>query len=119
MGLFLRAVDLAGPLKWRWLLTDEKTGTQLADHAVDLDSAEVARFAGLYEYERWNAAPDQPIAGGTRLAAAAGEWARRELHRRVGRPGDRGRCGGRAGHGPRDRPGRRRDVAVAAESHAC
>ena len=26
MGLLLQAVDVAGPLRWRWLLTDEETG---------------------------------------------------------------------------------------------
>jgi hypothetical protein len=28
----LQAVDVRGPLRWRWLLTDEATGNPLADH---------------------------------------------------------------------------------------
>src|SRR6516225_4116610 len=52
VGLLLQAVDVAGPLRWRWLLTDEQTGAPLADHQVSLDPAteEVTAFADLYEY---------------------------------------------------------------------
>ncbi len=81
MGLFLRAIDVAGPLKWRWLLSDEETGAPLADHRVDLDlaSVEVARFADLYAYERWRAAPDRRLVDGARIVTDAGAWAEREL----------------------------------------
>lgn len=81
MGLFLQAIDVAGPLKWRWLLTDEETGAPLADHRVDLDPAsdEVARFADLYAYVRWRAAPDRWLADGARIVMDAGAWAGREL----------------------------------------
>lgn len=49
MGLLLQAVDVAGPLRWRWLLTDERTGAPKADHQVDLDpkAEEVAAFSDL------------------------------------------------------------------------
>jgi hypothetical protein len=51
----LEAVDVASPLRWRWLLRDEATGAPLADHLVDLDGAsdEVARFSDLYGYARF------------------------------------------------------------------
>jgi hypothetical protein len=29
MGLLLRAVDVAGPLRWRWLLTEAGSGAPL------------------------------------------------------------------------------------------
>jgi hypothetical protein len=34
MGLLLKAVEIAGPLRWRWLLSDEETGVTVADHLV-------------------------------------------------------------------------------------
>ena len=81
MGLLLEAVEVAGPLRWRWLLTDEETGAALADHLVDLDprSAEVTAFGDLYGYAREYAAPDRRMADESRIVAWAGEWAGREL----------------------------------------
>jgi hypothetical protein len=38
MGLLLRAVEVAGPYRWRWLLVDERSGIALADHRVELAS---------------------------------------------------------------------------------
>jgi hypothetical protein len=37
MGLLLEAVDVGGPLAWRWLLRDEESGNSLADQLVRLD----------------------------------------------------------------------------------
>ena len=81
MGLLLQAVDVAGPLRWRWLLTDQQTGTALADHQVDLDPAsdEVARFNDLYGYARWHASPDRRAADEARIVAEAGSWVGRVL----------------------------------------
>lgn len=81
MGLLLRAVDVAGPLRWRWLLADEQTGAPLADHRVDLDPAsdEVVRFRDLHGYARWHAAPDQRTADESRIVTQAGAWAGHEL----------------------------------------
>jgi tetratricopeptide (TPR) repeat protein len=81
MGLLLEAVEVTGPLTWRWLLRDEETGNPLADHSVRLDSAgqELPRFRDLYGYERAYAAPDRWIEDGTRFTRLAGEWAGREL----------------------------------------
>ena len=80
-GLVLRAVDVAGPLRWRWLLSDAETGAPLADHQVDLDPAsdEVARFGDLYGYARSYAAPDRRVADEARIVAEAGAWAGRVL----------------------------------------
>jgi len=77
MGLLLRAVDITGPLRWRWLLTDADTGAPLADHRVDLESApgDVARFADLYGYARSYAIPDRRVDDGARFVAEAGAWA--------------------------------------------
>jgi len=77
MTLVLEAVDVASPLRWRWLLSDEVTGAPLADHSVALDAAsdEVARFSDLYRYARWHAAPDQRTADESRIVAEAGAWA--------------------------------------------
>jgi len=85
MGLLLEAVDAkaddSGPLRWRWLLSDEETGNPLADHPVTVDPATVdaARFADLYDYTRSYAAPDRRTAEQQRYMALAGEWAAREL----------------------------------------
>jgi hypothetical protein len=79
--LALKAVEPDGPLRWRWLLTDEDSGLLLADHAVDLSgcAAELAVFGDLYEHVRWHAAPDRRAADEARFVGQAGEWAGRVL----------------------------------------
>jgi hypothetical protein len=81
LGLVLKAVDVAGPWRWRWLLTDGDTGAPLADHDVALELAadQVARFADLYGQVRWRAAPDRRALDEARLVAEAGAWAGKEL----------------------------------------
>ena len=81
MGLLLEAVDVTGPLRWRWLLSDDETGNPIADHSVQLDPAsdEVARFRDLYGYVYSYAAPDQLAEDEARFVRAAGAWAGREL----------------------------------------
>jgi hypothetical protein len=81
MGLLLEAVEVTGPLTWRWLLSVEETGNPLADHSVRLDSSgqDLSQFSDLYGYERTYAAPDRRIEDGTRFTRLAGEWAGREL----------------------------------------
>ncbi len=92
MGLVLAAVDVAGPLRWRWRLSDAGTGAMLADHEVDLAApdrgtgiggltgkAAVAAFGDLYGYARAYAVPDRRLADETRYLAQAGEWAGRVL----------------------------------------
>lgn len=81
MGLLLTAADIAAPLAWRWLLSDEETGELAAAHQVNLEaaSAEVSRFGDLYGYARSYSAPDRRVADGARIAAEAGAWAGREL----------------------------------------
>jgi tetratricopeptide (TPR) repeat protein len=85
-GLILRAVEVSGPLRWRWLLTDEQSAapladTVLADHRVELDagSAEVAAFGDLYGYVRSYAAPDRRAADEARIVERAGRWAGRAV----------------------------------------
>jgi hypothetical protein len=81
MGLLLQAVDVAEPLRWRWLLQHEETGNPVADHQVNLDpaSAEVTRFRDLYGYVRSYAAPDRWTEDGVRFVSEAGAWAGHEL----------------------------------------
>ncbi|MGH3853033.1 MAG: CHAT domain-containing protein [Pseudonocardiaceae bacterium] len=76
MGLVLRAVEVAGPHRWRWLLVDESSGTPLADHQVELDpgSAEVQAFAELYRFLRWRADPDRRVASEAELLSRMGAW---------------------------------------------
>src|ERR1700678_2528148 len=58
MSLVLHAVEVRGPGRWRWLLTDEDTGIPLAGHevALDRDAAEVRAFGDVYAYAREYAA---------------------------------------------------------------
>jgi tetratricopeptide (TPR) repeat protein len=81
MGLLLAAVDVTGPLRWRWLLRDEESQNPLADHQVRLDPAsdEVARFGDLYGYTRSYATMDRRTQDETRFVTEAGAWAGREL----------------------------------------
>jgi hypothetical protein len=81
MNLLLSAVNVASPMRWRWLLSDAETGSPMADHQVDLESAadEVARFADLYGYVHAYAAPDRRVTDGARIVAEAAAWAAREL----------------------------------------
>ncbi|MEO7196232.1 MAG: hypothetical protein ABIZ05_15710 [Pseudonocardiaceae bacterium] len=76
MGLVLRAVQVAGHHRWRWLLVDESSGTPLADHRVELDpeSAEVEAFAELYRFLRWRADPDRRVASEAELLSRIGAW---------------------------------------------
>jgi hypothetical protein len=81
VGLLLKAVEAAGPWRWRWLLTDADTGEPLTDHQVDLDPAsdEVAAFGDLYGYARSHAAPDRRTVSETGIVERAGAWAGRVL----------------------------------------
>ena len=81
MELLLEAVDVGGPLVWRWLLRDAETGNPLADQPVRLDPAsdDVVRFRDLYGYLDEYAAPDRWTEDGTRFVRLAGKWAGREL----------------------------------------
>ena len=75
--LVLKAVDIDGPSRWRWLLTDAESGLPLADHQVELDPAasELAAFGDLYEYVRSYAAPDKRAVDEPRIVAETGAWA--------------------------------------------
>jgi hypothetical protein len=77
VGLLLRAVEVAGRSRWRWLLIDETSGAPLADHAVDLDlgGAEMEAFADLYRYLRWNADPANRVESEADLVDRIGGWA--------------------------------------------
>jgi CHAT domain/AAA ATPase domain len=79
VNLLLAAVDVAGPLRWRWELRDEGTGEALAEHHVSLDGQadadQVTAFGDLHDYVRWHADPlwddDEP-----RIVRETGAWAR-------------------------------------------
>ncbi|MGH3826296.1 MAG: hypothetical protein ACRDQX_03855 [Pseudonocardiaceae bacterium] len=76
MGLVLRAVEVAGPHRWRWLLVDDSSGAPLADHQVELDpdSAAVEAFVELYRFLRWRADPDRRVASEAELLNRIGSW---------------------------------------------
>ena len=75
--LRLEARDFEGPLRWRWLLSEEGTGTPPADHQVDLAGVpgEFEAFTDLYRYLRHYAVPDRRTASETEIAARVGAWA--------------------------------------------
>jgi hypothetical protein len=79
--LVLQAVEIRGPSRWRWVLTDEATGNPLADHEVmlDPDAAEVRAFGDVYGWVRSYAAPDRRAEDEQRLVAELGAWAGRVL----------------------------------------
>jgi hypothetical protein len=79
--LVLQAVEVRWPSRWRWLLTDERTGNTLADHEVVLDAGavEVRAFGDVYGYVRAYAAPDRRAEDEARLVSELGAWAGRML----------------------------------------
>jgi tetratricopeptide (TPR) repeat protein len=79
--LRLEVRDFGGPLRWRWLLTDEGTGRPLADHQVDLagPAGEFAAFTDLYRFLRWNAVPDRRAVSEAGIVARVGAWAGRAV----------------------------------------
>jgi hypothetical protein len=76
VGLVLRAVEVLGPHRWRWLLIEESSRAPLADHQVELDpgSAEVEAFEELYRFLRWRADPDRRVASEAELLDRVGAW---------------------------------------------
>ncbi|MGH3907097.1 MAG: hypothetical protein ACRDTE_23415 [Pseudonocardiaceae bacterium] len=76
MGLVLRAVDVAGPCRWRWLLVDEHSGVSLADHLVELDpgAAETEAFEDLYRFLRTRADPERRVTSEAELVRRVGAW---------------------------------------------
>ncbi|MGH3929874.1 MAG: hypothetical protein ACRDTF_07840 [Pseudonocardiaceae bacterium] len=76
MGLVLRAVEVAGRHRWRWLLVDERSGAPLADHRVELDpqAAEMEAFEDLYRFLRWRADSDRRVASEAELLGRVGAW---------------------------------------------
>jgi hypothetical protein len=79
--LVLQAVDVSGPWRWRWLLSDEESGRPVADHGVELDPADddLAAFGDLYQYVGEHASPDHPAEDEARIVTRAGTWAGRVL----------------------------------------
>ncbi|TMM34833.1 MAG: AAA family ATPase, partial [Actinobacteria bacterium] len=78
MGLLLEALKVAGPWRWRWLLTDEVTGAALADHIVAVDPAdepEAAGFENLPRFLRWQADPTRRVASEAEWVDRVGAWA--------------------------------------------
>ncbi|TMM36454.1 MAG: AAA family ATPase, partial [Actinobacteria bacterium] len=82
MGLLLQALDVAGPWRWRWLLTDEASGAALADHTVAVDPAdepEAAGFEDLPGFLRRRADPTRRVESEAELVAQVGAWAGERL----------------------------------------
>jgi hypothetical protein len=72
--LLLRADEVIGRWRRRWLLTDEDTGAALADHQVAIDpgEAEAEAIVDLYRYLRWNADPDRRVESEATLVEQVG-----------------------------------------------
>jgi tetratricopeptide (TPR) repeat protein len=83
--LVLQARDVAGPARWRWLLTDAE-GRFVADHEVALDeSADLYEaFVDLYGFVRRNRTPDDPVGSETALVAELGGWVGERVFGAVG-----------------------------------
>ncbi|MGH4006995.1 MAG: hypothetical protein ACRDTH_02285 [Pseudonocardiaceae bacterium] len=76
MRLVLRAVDVAGPYRWRWLLVDERSGMLLADHQVKLNPGadETEAFEDLYRFVGWRADPGRWVGSEAELVRRVGAW---------------------------------------------
>ena len=77
MGLLLRAVDVAGPPRWRWLL-DRRGHGRAAGRSPSQPPGRVGRGGAVrrpFGYVRSYAAPDRQVEDGTKIVADAGAWA--------------------------------------------
>jgi tetratricopeptide (TPR) repeat protein len=87
VGLRLEALEVTGPVQWRWLLSDESSGRALVDHRVriDQDTWEYEAFTDVYRYLYWNAAPDRRAVSEADILARLGAWIGSEvLGERIG-----------------------------------
>jgi len=77
MDLRLEALDVEGPLRWRWLLTEESTGRPLADHHMTLSAsvAEFGAFSDLYRYVWDYGVPDRRPGSEAEITEGVGAWA--------------------------------------------
>jgi hypothetical protein len=71
----LRAVEVAGPTRWRWVLSAE-SGLLLADHEVDLDadSAEYEAFCDLMVYLDRHRLPHDPVGSEAAAVERLSAW---------------------------------------------
>jgi hypothetical protein len=71
----LRAVEVAGPSQWRWVLTAE-SGRVLADHQVDLDigTAEYEAFCDLIGHIDRHRLPHDPVGSETEAVDRVSTW---------------------------------------------
>ncbi|MGW6456007.1 hypothetical protein ACWF94_08770 [Streptomyces sp. NPDC055078] len=85
MGQTLHAVDVAGPARWRWVLTSA-SGRVLGDHQVSLDTdgAEYEAFRDLRSYLRRQRLPHDPVGSETEAVRRLGTWIGSEVFGRLG-----------------------------------
>lgn len=71
----LRAVEVAGPNRWRWVLTAE-SGKVLADHQVDLDvnTAEYEAFCDLVGHLDRHRLPHDPVGSEAEAVERVSTW---------------------------------------------
>ncbi|MEV4026505.1 CHAT domain-containing protein [Actinosynnema sp. NPDC050801] len=71
----LKAVEVAGPHRWRWVLSAE-SGPVLADHQVDLDvdTAEYEAFCDLVGHLDRHRLPHDPVGSETAAVDRVAEW---------------------------------------------
>ena len=72
----LRATDVLGPTRWRWLLEDDVARRVVVEHEVDLDAdcVECEAFAQLDRYLRHNAAPHDRATSEATIVDDIGAW---------------------------------------------
>ncbi|MEZ0072486.1 CHAT domain-containing protein [Planotetraspora sp. GP83] len=75
MTQVLRAVEVAGPSGWRWVLSEE-SGLILADHRVELDvgTAEYEAFCDLIEHLDRHRLPHDPVGSETEAVDRVSTW---------------------------------------------
>jgi len=80
VALRLRVVEISGPTRWRWLLSDDR-GRLLADHqvAVDADTAEYEAFCNLYSQIDRRRLPHDPVGSEKEIVDRLGVWIGTEI----------------------------------------
>ncbi|MBT2212500.1 CHAT domain-containing protein [Actinomadura sp. NEAU-AAG7] len=81
----LEVVGFAGPLRWRWRLT-EPDGAVIAEHEVVLDATcwQYEAMCDLHEYLRLRAAPDRRLVDEARIVHLVGRWIGAQVFGAVG-----------------------------------
>ncbi len=74
--LRLEVREFADLTSWRWVLIDEASGAEVANHDVRLNPADwqFEAFRDVHQYLAWQVAPDRRGADDPRMVAQVGDW---------------------------------------------